>query len=49
MREASRRAAQRIDRYTRSLMEHGVRQAETDIAWLNELIDEERAAHRPNA
>ena len=49
MREASRRAAQRIDRYTRSLMEHGVRQAETDIAWLNELIDEERAAHRPHA
>jgi DNA-binding PadR family transcriptional regulator len=38
-----KRTADRIDRYTQSLMEHGVRAAEADIAWLDELIDEERA------
>ena len=31
-----------MDRYTLALMEHGVRSAEADIAWLDELIQEER-------
>jgi DNA-binding PadR family transcriptional regulator len=36
-------ARRRMDRYTVSLMEHGVRSAEADIEWLDELIETERA------
>jgi len=37
------KAKERMDRYTLSLMEHGVKSAEADIAWLDELIETERA------
>jgi len=41
-RTSLRRTADRVDRYTQSLMEHGVRSAEADVAWLDELIASER-------
>jgi DNA-binding PadR family transcriptional regulator len=34
----------RIDGYTRSLIEHGMEATEQDIRWLDNLIDQERAA-----
>jgi DNA-binding PadR family transcriptional regulator len=37
-------AADRLDRYLRSLREHDHQTIQHDIAWLDELIDEERAA-----
>lgn len=37
------RTKEKIDRYTLALMEHGVRSAEADIAWLDELIESELA------
>jgi DNA-binding PadR family transcriptional regulator len=39
-----RRTADRVDRYTQALMEHGVHSAEADVAWLDELIASERAS-----
>lgn len=41
-RSSLRKTADRVDRYTASLMEHGVRSAEADVAWLDELIESER-------
>ena len=41
-RSSLRKTADRVDRYTESLMEHGVRSAEADVAWLDELIESER-------
>lgn len=41
-RSSIRKTADRVDRYTASLMEHGVRSAEADVAWLDELIESER-------
>jgi len=43
MRRVGSRTKERMDRYTLSLMEHGMRSAEADIAWLDELIETERA------
>jgi len=37
-------AADRLDRYLRSLREHDHQTIQHDIAWLDELIDDERAA-----
>ena len=37
-----RKAADKVDRYTEALMSHGVRSAEADVAWLDELIESER-------
>lgn len=42
--ERLRETAGRIDRYTQSLMEHGVSTNEADIAWLDDLIEAERRA-----
>ncbi len=39
-----KRTADRVDRYTQALMEHGVRSAEADVAWLDELIASERGS-----
>jgi DNA-binding PadR family transcriptional regulator len=39
-----RKTADRVDRYTQSLIEHGVRAAEADVAWLDELIESERSS-----
>lgn len=41
-RSSMRHTADRVDRYTQSLMEHGVRSAEADVAWLDELIASEQ-------
>jgi DNA-binding PadR family transcriptional regulator len=43
LRSATTRARERMDRYTLALMERGVRSAEADIAWLDELIATERS------
>lgn len=51
-RNSLRKTADRVDRYTHSLMEHGVRAAEADVVWLDELIASERgedASHEANA
>jgi DNA-binding PadR family transcriptional regulator len=37
------RTKEKMDRYTLALMEHGVRSAEADIVWLDELIESELA------
>ncbi len=47
LRRRASRTKERMDRYTLALMEHGVRSAEADIAWLDELIESERALRRP--
>jgi DNA-binding PadR family transcriptional regulator len=39
-----RATRERIDAYSRSLIDHGVETTEQDIAWLAGLIDQERAA-----
>ncbi len=44
IKRAAARTRERMDRYTLALMEHGVRAAEADIAWLDELIETEREA-----
>ena len=41
-RNSIHKTADRVDRYTSSLMQHGVRSAEADVAWLDELIESER-------
>lgn len=43
LKRAAGRTKERMDRYTLALMEHGVASAEADIAWLDELIETERA------
>ncbi|OFW66989.1 MAG: hypothetical protein A2Z12_06960 [Actinobacteria bacterium RBG_16_68_21] len=37
-----RKTADRVDRYTQALMEHGVKVAEADVAWIEELIASEQ-------
>src|SRR5436305_1983689 len=41
-RTAIRSSRQRVDTYTRSLMEHGTETTERDISWLDRLIAEEK-------
>ena len=40
--------AERMDAYSRSLIDHGVETTEGDIRWLERLIDQERAATEGN-
>ena len=42
--ETLRATRERIDAYSRSLIDHGVEATEQDIVWLAGLIDQERAA-----
>jgi len=42
--ETLRATRERIDNYSRSLIDHGVEATEQDIVWLAGLIDQERAA-----
>jgi DNA-binding PadR family transcriptional regulator len=42
--ESLRATRERMDAYSRSLIDHGVETTEGDIRWLTELIDQERAA-----
>lgn len=44
IRKALARTKERIDQYTLALMEHGAQAVEADIAWLDELIENERAS-----
>jgi DNA-binding PadR family transcriptional regulator len=46
VRRALSKTRERIDRYTLALMEQGANRAEADIAWIDELIETERAALR---
>lgn len=46
LKRTASRTRERMDRYTLSLIEHGVRSAEADIAWLDELIETERDERR---
>lgn len=43
MKKRAARTKQKMDRYTVALMEHGIESAKADIAWLDDLIDTERA------
>ena len=43
LKRGAERTKERMDRYTIALMEHGVASAEADIAWLDELIETEKA------
>lgn len=47
LRNSANRAKERMDRYTLALMERSVHSVEADIAWLDELIESERASRRP--
>ncbi len=44
MKESANRTKRRMDDYTMALMQRSVNSAEADIAWLDELIENERAA-----
>ncbi|MDH3426738.1 MAG: PadR family transcriptional regulator [Acidimicrobiia bacterium] len=43
MKQRAARTKQKMDRYTLALMEHGIESAQADIAWLDDLIETERA------
>ena len=43
--ESLRATKERMDAYSRSLVDHGVETTEHDIRWLEGLIDQERAAN----
>jgi DNA-binding PadR family transcriptional regulator len=45
--DRTRAAAQGLDHYTRSLVEHGTEATEHDIAWLDRLIEAERHKQAP--
>ena len=47
--ETLRATRERIDAYSRSLIDHGVETTEQDIAWLAGLIDQEKAAANKTA
>ena len=42
MRSALARTGQRLDRYTRTLHEHGLESVDREVRWLTELIEKER-------
>ena len=45
MKESANRTKRRMDSYTMALMQRSVSSVEADIAWLDELIENERASH----
>lgn len=45
MRSALARTGARLDRYTRTLHEHGLESVDREVRWLNELIEHERSGH----
>jgi DNA-binding PadR family transcriptional regulator len=47
LRSVLARAGEQIDRYTRELHQLGLDASEREVRWLNELIQQERAAHEP--
>lgn len=47
--DSLRATRERMDAYSRSLIDHGVETTEQDIRWLQGLIDQERADIDPNA
>ena len=46
MRTSLARTRERLDSYTLELQRHGLESVEREVRWLNELIDNERAARR---
>src|SRR4051794_19889117 len=46
MRSSLARTGERLDRYTRTLHEHGLESVDREVRWLNELIEHERSSHR---
>jgi DNA-binding PadR family transcriptional regulator len=44
-----RTTRERMDAYSRSLIDHGVETTQQDIKWLEGLIDQERAAAKPGS
>ena len=46
-RAAIRSGRERLDAYTRSLIEHGTESTERDISWLDRLIAAEHASAAP--
>ena len=44
VRQSLARARERMDEYTTELQRHGLDQVEREVAWLDQLIDNERAA-----
>ena len=49
IKSSMRDAKERMDTYTLSLMRHGLDSTESDIRWLDHLIEAERGIDRPNA
>jgi DNA-binding PadR family transcriptional regulator len=49
MRSALARTGQRLDRYTRTLHEHGLESVDREVRWLTELIENERSDARNGA
>jgi DNA-binding PadR family transcriptional regulator len=45
MRSTLARTGQRLDRYTRTLHEHGLESVDREVRWLNELIENERSSN----
>ena len=45
VRAALARTRERVDSYTLELQRHGLESVEREVRWLNELIQQERAAH----
>jgi len=45
MRSSLARTGERLDRYTRTLHEHGLESVDREVRWLNELIEHERSGH----
>jgi DNA-binding PadR family transcriptional regulator len=43
MRSSLARTGQRLDRYTRTLHEHGLESVDREVRWLTELIEDERS------
>lgn len=47
MKDSANRTKRRMDNYTLALMNRSVQSTEADIAWLDDLIESERAARPP--
>ena len=49
MRSSLARTGERLDRYTRTLHEHGLESVDREVRWLTELIENERSGARPTS
>lgn len=46
LKESAARARGRLDEYSRELQRHGLEQVEREVHWIDNLIENERGAHR---